>query len=113
MQTLQRRIESRDYPPGENQLIQEFGVSRPTVVAALRVQREQGWIESQQGKGRFVRGRPAMASIEQNALDRPTSPSRRSTPRARLSKWARWPHRTGLPCCSMRSPRARRSYVGG
>ncbi|MFI6708489.1 GntR family transcriptional regulator [Nonomuraea sp. NPDC050478] len=65
VQTLQRRIESGDYPPGENQLIQEFGVSRPTVVAALRVQREQGWIESQQGKGRFVRGRPAMASIEQ------------------------------------------------
>lgn len=70
VQTLQRRIESGTYPPGallpsENQLIQEFGVSRPTVVAALRVLREQGWIESQQGKGRFVRGRPAMASIEQ------------------------------------------------
>jgi GntR family transcriptional regulator len=70
VQTLQRRIEAGDYPPGtllpsENQLIQEFSVSRPTVVAALRVLREQGWIESQQGKGRFVRGRPAMASIEQ------------------------------------------------
>src|SRR5690606_2985633 len=70
VQTLQRRIESGDYPPGallpsENQLIQEFGVSRPTVVAALRVLREQGWIESQQGKGRFVRGRPALASIGQ------------------------------------------------
>ncbi|MEV4216814.1 GntR family transcriptional regulator [Nonomuraea sp. NPDC049725] len=69
--TLQRRIESGDYPPGsllpsENQLIQEFAVSRPTVVAALRVLREQGWIESQQGKGRFVRGRPALASREQN-----------------------------------------------
>ncbi|MEV6155754.1 GntR family transcriptional regulator [Nonomuraea sp. NPDC052129] len=70
MHTLQRRIEAGDYPPGtmlpsENQLIQEFSVSRPTVVAALRVLREQGWIESQQGKGRFVRGRPAMASMEQ------------------------------------------------
>lgn len=70
VQTLQRRIEAGDYPPGtllpsENQLIQEFSVSRPTVVAALRVLREQGWIESQQGKGRFVRGRPAMASVEQ------------------------------------------------
>jgi len=70
VQTLQRRIEAGDYPPGtllpsENQLINEFGVSRPTVVAALRVLREQGWIESQQGKGRFVRGRPALASLEQ------------------------------------------------
>ncbi|MBN6052813.1 GntR family transcriptional regulator, partial [Nonomuraea sp. RK-328] len=71
VQALQRRIESGTYPPGsllpsEHQLIQEFGVSRPTVVAALRVLREQGWIESQQGKGRFVRGRPAMATVESN-----------------------------------------------
>ncbi|MEU8272479.1 GntR family transcriptional regulator [Sphaerisporangium sp. NPDC049002] len=70
VQALQRRIESGDYPPGsmlpsENQLINEFGVSRPTVVAALRVLREQGWVESQQGKGRFVRGRPAVAGAEQ------------------------------------------------
>lgn len=71
VQTLQRRIEAGEYPPGsllpsENQLIAEFGVSRPTVVAALRVLREQGWIESQQGKGRFVRGRPALAAMEQS-----------------------------------------------
>ncbi|WP_220039790.1 GntR family transcriptional regulator [Nonomuraea aridisoli] len=71
VQALQRRIESGTYQPGsllpsEHQLIAEFGVSRPTVVAALRVLREQGWIESQQGKGRFVRGRPAMASVESN-----------------------------------------------
>ncbi|MEV4891511.1 GntR family transcriptional regulator [Nonomuraea sp. NPDC055795] len=71
VQTLKRRIESGDYLPGsllpsEHQLIQEFGVSRPTVVAALRVLREDGWIESQQGKGRFVRGRPAMASVERS-----------------------------------------------
>lgn len=69
VQALQRRIESGQYPPGsmlpsENQLINEFGVSRPTVVAALRVLREQGWVESQQGKGRFVRGRPAVASAK-------------------------------------------------
>lgn len=67
---LQGRIESGQYPPGEmlpseHQLILEFGVSRPTVVAALRVLREQGWIESQQGKGRFVRGRPALSALEQ------------------------------------------------
>jgi DNA-binding GntR family transcriptional regulator len=70
VQELQRRIESGTYPagsllPSENQLINEFGLSRPTVVAALRMLREQGWIESQQGKGRFVRGRPALASVEQ------------------------------------------------
>ncbi|TMQ94010.1 GntR family transcriptional regulator [Actinomadura soli] len=66
---LQRRIEAGRYAPGsampsEHQLIDEFGVSRPTVVAALRVLRDQGWIDSRQGKGRFVRGRPALASLE-------------------------------------------------
>jgi DNA-binding GntR family transcriptional regulator len=70
VQTLQRRIEAGTYPPGsllpsENQLIQEFGVSRPTIVAALRMLREQGWIDSQQGKGRYVRGRPVLSTVEQ------------------------------------------------
>ncbi|MGW4790965.1 hypothetical protein ACWEPC_00935 [Nonomuraea sp. NPDC004297] len=36
------------------------------MLRVLRVLRERGWIESQQGKGRFVRGRPAMAAVEPN-----------------------------------------------
>src|SRR5215468_5680183 len=63
---LQQRIESGAYPPGsllpsENQLIAEFGVSRTTVTRALHLLRQDGWIESQQGRGTFVRGRPAAA----------------------------------------------------
>ncbi|NAS26583.1 UTRA domain-containing protein [Herbidospora sp. NEAU-GS84] len=69
VQNLQRRIESGQYAPGstlpsENELMKEFAVSRPTVVAALRILKDQGWIDSQQGKGRFVLGRPALASFE-------------------------------------------------
>jgi GntR family transcriptional regulator len=45
--------------PSENQLITEFGVSRTTVTRALNLLRQDGWIDSQQGKGTFVRGRPA------------------------------------------------------
>lgn len=65
---LQRRMESGEYPPGslmpsEHQLSAEFAVARPTVVRALRVLRQEGWIETQQGKGSFVRGRPALAGI--------------------------------------------------
>src|SRR5258708_19743261 len=65
---IQRRIESGEYPPGsllpsEHQLSDEFGIARPTVVRALRVLRQEGWIETQQGKGSFVRGRPALAGI--------------------------------------------------
>ena len=63
---IQQRIESSTYPPGsllpsENQLIAEFGVSRTTVTRALNLLRQDGWIDSQQGKGTFVRGRPADA----------------------------------------------------
>jgi DNA-binding GntR family transcriptional regulator len=65
---VQRRIETGEYPPGslmpsEHQLSAEFAIARPTVVRALRVLRQEGWIETQQGKGSFVRGRPALAGV--------------------------------------------------
>lgn len=60
---LQQRIEDGTYPagatlPSETKLIDEFDVSRPTVVRALEIMRQQGWIEAQHGKGRTVRGKP-------------------------------------------------------
>ena len=80
---VQRRIESGEYPPGsllpsEHQLSAEFGIARPTVVRALRVLRQEGWIDTQQGKGSFVRGRPALAGMTtgrrgQDELDRDES----------------------------------------
>ncbi|WP_329338712.1 GntR family transcriptional regulator [Streptomyces sp. NBC_01352] len=67
-QTIQRRIEDGTYPPGtrvpsENQLVQSFGMSRPTVVRALELLKRDGWLESRQGYGTIVRRRPAV--IEQ------------------------------------------------
>ncbi|MGQ5639475.1 MULTISPECIES: GntR family transcriptional regulator [unclassified Streptomyces] len=61
--TLQRRIEDGTYAPGsrvpsENQLVQTFGMSRPTVVRALELLKRDGWLESRQGYGTIVRGRP-------------------------------------------------------
>src|SRR5215472_14568086 len=80
---LRRRIESGEYPPGsllpsEHQLSDEFQIARPTVVRALRELRQDGWIETEQGKGSFVRGRPALAEAEgerrgQAELDRDES----------------------------------------
>jgi DNA-binding GntR family transcriptional regulator len=80
---LQRRIQSGEYPPGsllpsEHQLSAEFGTARPTVVRALRELRQAGWIDTQQGKGSFVRGRPALARVSaerrgQSELDRDES----------------------------------------
>jgi GntR family transcriptional regulator len=64
---LQERIGNGTYPPGamlpsESELIREFGASRPIVVRALDLLRQDGWIESRQGKGRFVLGPAARSS---------------------------------------------------
>jgi DNA-binding GntR family transcriptional regulator len=78
---IKRRIESGEYAPGsllpsEHQLVDSFGVSRPTIVKSLSALRQDGWIETQQGRGSFVRGRPALAGAErtrpaQNVLELP------------------------------------------
>jgi DNA-binding GntR family transcriptional regulator len=66
---IRQRIDRGDYPPGsllpsEHQLVEEFGVSRPTIVKSLSALRQDGWIDTQQGRGSFVRGRPALADAE-------------------------------------------------
>ncbi|WP_121188185.1 winged helix-turn-helix domain-containing protein [Nocardiopsis sp. Huas11] len=58
---LRGRIDSGEYPPRrrippEAALIEEFGVSRPTVRAALAILEEEGRIITLRGKGRYVRG---------------------------------------------------------
>src|ERR1700735_1092976 len=66
---LQKRIERGTYPPGtllpsEHQLVEEFGVSRPTIVNSLGALRRERWIDTQHGRGTFVRARPALAGAE-------------------------------------------------
>ena len=53
---LERRIDSGEYPPGsplpsEHQLMAEFAMARPTVVKALGVLRDQGWITDDRAVG--------------------------------------------------------------
>jgi DNA-binding GntR family transcriptional regulator len=83
---IKRRIERGDYLPGtllpsEHQLVEDFGVSRPTIVKSLGALRQEGWIETQQGRGSFVRGRPALDGAERT---RPGSDSL-ELPEAELS----------------------------
>ncbi|MFJ3944434.1 GntR family transcriptional regulator [Streptomyces griseoaurantiacus] len=86
-QTIQRRIEDGTYAPGtrvpsENQLVQSFGMSRPTVVRALDLLKRDGWLESRQGYGTIVRGRPAVVEnkdrrgLEALARDESRTPGR-------------------------------------
>jgi GntR family transcriptional regulator len=83
-QTLQRRIEDGTYPagtrvPSENQLVQSFGMSRPTVVRALELLKRDGWLESRQGYGTIVLGRPAVVAEKdrsgRDALERDETPT--------------------------------------
>lgn len=69
LQELRQRIDDGRYPvdsllPGEHELRREFDVSRATVVKALEILRQEGWIEPQQGRGTFVRGRPSLAQTQ-------------------------------------------------
>jgi GntR family transcriptional regulator len=64
---IQERIGNGTYPagtmiPSESQLMAEFGASRPTVVRALGILQQDGWIEPRAGVGRFVRSRPSMTA---------------------------------------------------
>jgi GntR family transcriptional regulator len=68
LNTLRERIEDGTYEPGtalpsESQLSAEFGVSRSSVLKALGILRQDGWIDSQQGRGHFVRGRPQLGRL--------------------------------------------------
>jgi GntR family transcriptional regulator len=61
---IQDRITSGTYPSGslmptEAALTAEFGVSRATVVRALQLLKADGWVESHQGRGTYVRSAPA------------------------------------------------------
>ncbi|TLP66060.1 GntR family transcriptional regulator [Microbispora triticiradicis] len=69
VQAIRRRIADGTYPPGsllpsETQLINEFHVSRPTVVRALQVLQLRGVIEREHGKGSFVKTTPPAAAEE-------------------------------------------------
>jgi GntR family transcriptional regulator len=60
---IRAAIQSGEVRPGqalptEKQLAAQYGVSRPTVRAALSTLRAEGLIDAQQGRGAFVRLRP-------------------------------------------------------
>ena len=94
---IQKRIERGQYPPGsllpsEHQLVTEFGVSRPTIVKALSALRLDGWIDTQQGKGSFVRGRRRWPGQSAPARPRTSwSCPRRRWPGSWCRRGSNWP----------------------
>lgn len=69
LQAIQQRIVDGTYPPGsmlptEVELRKEFDVSRPTVVKAVGILMQDGWIRGHQGKGRIIIGDPAKTRSE-------------------------------------------------
>jgi GntR family transcriptional regulator len=62
---LRKRIESGEFKPGdqfptENQLCQEYGVSRGTMGRAINILVDEGWLRRVQGRGTFV-NRPSLS----------------------------------------------------
>jgi DNA-binding GntR family transcriptional regulator len=62
---LRQSIADGTYPPGsllpsETKLIEEFGVSRPTVVRALEELKLRGEIDREHGRGSFVKAAPPL-----------------------------------------------------
>lgn len=58
---IEARIASGEYQPNrrvpsEADLVEEFGVARPTVRAAIDLLRERGLVRTVRGKGTFVVG---------------------------------------------------------
>ena len=54
--------------PSEAQLVERFGVSRPTVARALRDLQDQGLVDRRVGSGSFVRGPGAAEAVRQFGL---------------------------------------------
>src|SRR6266508_1054995 len=66
---IRAAIQSGELRPGqalptEKQLAAQYGVSRPTVRSALATLRAEGLIDAQQGRGAFVRLRPATRRLQ-------------------------------------------------
>ncbi len=53
--------------PSERQIVEEWGVSRPTATRSLAALRAEGLVEARQGSGTFVRARP---QLNRRARDR-------------------------------------------
>lgn len=64
---LRKRIESGEFKPDdqfptEEQLCQEYGVSRGTVGRAVKILVDEGWLRREQGRGTFVT-RPSLSPV--------------------------------------------------
>jgi DNA-binding GntR family transcriptional regulator len=72
---LRRRIEAGEYRPGdmlpsESQLVREFGIGRTTIVRALQILKDDGWISREHGLGSYVKARPAGGEKNSTRLGR-------------------------------------------
>ncbi|MBD0736149.1 GntR family transcriptional regulator [Streptomyces sp. CBMA29] len=72
---LAEQISQGQYPPGsmlpsETDLMNTFAISRPTARAAVAELRSMGLVESQRGKGSFVRQAARQATVDQTITRR-------------------------------------------
>lgn len=69
-----------DELPSERQIVDEWGISRPTATRALAVLRSEGLAEARQGSGTFVRDRPRLNRRARDRYARARTSGRVYTP---------------------------------
>lgn len=60
-QIMTGELKPGDALPSERQIVEEWGVSRPTATKALSALRVEGLVEARQGSGTFVRAQPTLS----------------------------------------------------
>ena len=60
-QIMTGELKPGDALPSERQIVEEWGVSRPTATKALSALRVEGLVEARQGSGTFVRVQPTLS----------------------------------------------------
>lgn len=55
---LEERLDAGERLPSENELAERFGTSRPTVRRAIALLKAEGLVNTEQGRGAFVRPKP-------------------------------------------------------
>ncbi|XVV07420.1 GntR family transcriptional regulator [Actinosynnema sp. CA-248983] len=72
---IRAKIDKGEYPPGapipsERDLVDHYGVSRPTIRDAIKLLRQEGALIAEHGRGVFVRPRTTVARLASSRLSR-------------------------------------------
>ena len=84
-QIITGELKPGDALPSERQIVEEWGVSRPTATKALSALRVEGLVEARQGSGTFVRAQPTVSRRARDRYSHARMTGRSYTPDERIA----------------------------